>query len=146
MRQTGQTNLNLDMVNLLSYPPCKKLFGQLQKYPQEVIPTMDQILKDLVLEIADEDQQAAAEGMEGSSATKKLLISWAKYTKCDPLDSSLSTCANSIQVVSQSLGFICVIILAHLCRYQQAQGSRHLCHSHHPRHESGLFPVSYLLP
>ncbi|KAF8128562.1 MCM2/3/5 family-domain-containing protein [Boletus edulis] len=58
IRQTGQTNLNLDMVNLLAYPPCKKLFGQLQKYPQEVIPVMDQVLKDLMLEIADEDQQA----------------------------------------------------------------------------------------
>ena len=84
MRQTGQTNLNLDMVNLLSYPPCKKLFGQLQKYPQEVIPTMDQILKDLMLEIADEDQQAAAEGMEGEQCDEEIADIMGKVYKVQP--------------------------------------------------------------
>ena len=65
MRQTGETNLNLDMANLFSYPPCRKLHNQLVKYPQEVIPAMDQVLKDLMLEIADMDQQAGTDDMLG---------------------------------------------------------------------------------
>ena len=84
MRQTGQTNLNLDMVNLLAYPPCKKLFAQLQKYPQEVIPAMDQVLKDLVLEIADEDQQAGAEGMQGEQGDEEIADIMGKVYKVRP--------------------------------------------------------------
>ena len=57
MRFTGQTNLNLDMLNLLSYPPSRKLYSQLQKYPQEIIPIMDQVLKDVMLELGEEDAE-----------------------------------------------------------------------------------------
>lgn len=84
MRQTGQTDLNLDMVNLLAYPPCKKLFGQLEKYPQEVIPAMDQVLKDLMLEIADEDQQAGAEGMQGEQGDEEIADIMGKVYKVRP--------------------------------------------------------------
>ncbi|KAN0094525.1 MCM2/3/5 family domain containing protein [Tylopilus felleus] len=84
MRQTGQTNLNLDMVNLLAYPPCKKLFGQLQRYPQEVIPAMDQILKDLMLEIADEDQQAGVDGMQGEQGDEEIADIMGKVYKVRP--------------------------------------------------------------
>lgn len=65
MRQTGETNLNLDIINLLAFPQSKKLYQQLSKYPQEVIPAMDQVLKDMMLDVADMDRAAAAEGMEG---------------------------------------------------------------------------------
>lgn len=65
MRTTGETDLNLDIVNLLAYWPSKKLHGQLVKYPQEVVPAMDQVLKDMMLELAEEDQMAGMEGMEG---------------------------------------------------------------------------------
>ena len=51
MRQTGQTNLNLDMINFLVYPSCMNLYAQLKKYTEEVIPTMDQVLKDLMLDL-----------------------------------------------------------------------------------------------
>lgn len=84
MRQAGQTDLNLDMVNLLAYPPCKKLFGQLQKYPQEVIPAMDQILKDLMLEIADEDQQAGVDGMQGEQGDEEIADIMGKVYKVRP--------------------------------------------------------------
>ena len=43
MRVTGQTTLNLDMVDLQAFPPTKKLYTQLIKYPQELIPVMDQV-------------------------------------------------------------------------------------------------------
>ena len=66
LRQTGQTNLNLDALNLLSYPPTKRLYSQLCNYPQEVIPIMDQVLRDVIIEKADEEldraQNAYAEG------------------------------------------------------------------------------------
>jgi DNA replication licensing factor MCM4 len=44
----------------------QKQHGQLTKYPQEVIPTIDQVLKDLMLEIADLEQQEGREGMRGA--------------------------------------------------------------------------------
>ncbi|EJF61824.1 MCM-domain-containing protein [Dichomitus squalens LYAD-421 SS1] len=65
MRQTGERNLNLDIHNLAAYPPSKKLQNHLIKFPQEVIPIMDQVLKDIMLEIAEEDQQAGVEDMRG---------------------------------------------------------------------------------
>ncbi|CDR44658.1 CYFA0S15e01134g1_1 [Cyberlindnera fabianii] len=58
MRNLGTTNLNLDAQNLLAYPTTKKLFYQLQDYPQEVIPIMDQTIKDsmvqLIVDLDDE--------------------------------------------------------------------------------------------
>src|ERR1700722_13125506 len=84
MRITGETNLNLDMVNLAAYPPSKKLFGQLIKYPQEVIPAMDQVLKDMVLELADADQQENREGMRGVEGEEEIKAIMAKIYKVRP--------------------------------------------------------------
>lgn len=84
MRQTGDTNLNLDMTNLLAYPPSKKLHSQLFKYPQEVVPAMDQVLKDLMLEIADMDQQAGIEGMEGADGEEEIADIMGKVYKVRP--------------------------------------------------------------
>jgi len=72
MRQTGETNLNLDAVNLLAYPPAKKLHTQLFKYPQEVIPAMDQVLKDLMLDVAEQDQLAGIGGMVGREGDEEI--------------------------------------------------------------------------
>lgn len=52
MRQLGITGLNLDVRNLKAYPPTLKLWHQLQAYPQEVIPLMDQLVKDVMVEEA----------------------------------------------------------------------------------------------
>jgi DNA replication licensing factor MCM4 len=84
MRQIGETNLNLDMVDLLAYPPCRKLHTQLVKYPQEVIPAMDQVLKDLMLEIADMDQQAGMQGMQGAQAEEEIADIMGKIYKVRP--------------------------------------------------------------
>ncbi|KAK4689645.1 DNA replication licensing factor MCM4, partial [Tremellales sp. Uapishka_1] len=59
LRLTGQTNLNLDAINLLSYPPSKKLYQQLVSYPQEIIPIFDQVLRDVMIELAEEELEAA---------------------------------------------------------------------------------------
>ena len=72
MRQTGERILNLDIANLTAYPPCKKLQILLVKYPQEVIPIMDQVLKDVMLEIAEEDQRAGVDGMRGKHGDEEV--------------------------------------------------------------------------
>ncbi|EMR08307.1 hypothetical protein PNEG_03150 [Pneumocystis murina B123] len=45
------TNLNLDARDLECYPPTKKLHHQLQAYPQEIIPIMDQTIKEYMLDM-----------------------------------------------------------------------------------------------
>lgn len=55
MRNLGSTNLNLDARNLLAYPITKKLYQQLQDYPQEVIPIMDQTIKDCMVSLVLEN-------------------------------------------------------------------------------------------
>ncbi|KAA1101288.1 hypothetical protein PGT21_015688 [Puccinia graminis f. sp. tritici] len=57
MRLTSQTNLNLDLINLLAFPPTKNLYNQILNYPQELIPICDQVLKDCVIELAEEDRE-----------------------------------------------------------------------------------------
>ncbi|GAB1218531.1 hypothetical protein ATERTT37_007790 [Aspergillus terreus] len=52
MLQLGVTGLNLDAKNLKAYPSTLKLWHQLQAYPQEIIPLMDQVLKDVMVEFA----------------------------------------------------------------------------------------------
>ncbi|KAF9559788.1 MCM-domain-containing protein [Agrocybe pediades] len=84
MRQTGETNLNLDVNNLLAFPPSKKLHSQLVKYPQEVIPAMDQVLKDMMLEIADMDQLAGMEGMQGDEAEEEIADIMGRIYKVRP--------------------------------------------------------------
>lgn len=84
MRQTGETNLNLDMLNLAAYPPSRKLHSQLAKYPQEVIPAMDQVLKDLMLEIAEQDQGAGMEGMVGQDGEEEIAEIMSKVYKIRP--------------------------------------------------------------
>lgn len=59
MRQTGQTNLNLDAVNLLAYPTTKKMYHQLVNFPQEMVPIMDQVLRDVIIEEAEEERRDA---------------------------------------------------------------------------------------
>ncbi|KAF8065134.1 MCM2/3/5 family-domain-containing protein [Lyophyllum atratum] len=84
MRQMGDTNLNMDMVNLLAYPPSRKLHSQLYKYPQEVIPAMDQVLKDIMLEIADVDQQTGMDGMEGADGEAEIADIMGRVYKVRP--------------------------------------------------------------
>jgi DNA replication licensing factor MCM4 len=84
MRQTGETNLNLDINNLLAYPPSKKLHSQLIKYPQEVVPAMDQVLKDLMLEIAEVDAEQGIDGMTGEQGEEEIAEIMGKMYKVRP--------------------------------------------------------------
>lgn len=48
----GATRLYLDISDLNLYPPTRKLWHQIQAYPQEIVPVMDQSVHDLMVEIA----------------------------------------------------------------------------------------------
>ncbi|ANB13822.1 MCM DNA helicase complex subunit MCM4 [Sugiyamaella lignohabitans] len=49
MRILGSANLNLDAQNLLAYPATHKLYYQLINYPYELVPIMDQVIKDCMV-------------------------------------------------------------------------------------------------
>lgn len=55
MRQFGIGSLNLDARNLKAYPSTIKLWYQLQAYPAEIIPIMDQAVKDIIVDQAEEE-------------------------------------------------------------------------------------------
>lgn len=55
MLYLGVTGLNLDVRNLKAYPSTVKLWHQLQAYPHEIIPIMDQTIKDLMIDIAEKE-------------------------------------------------------------------------------------------
>jgi len=84
MRQTGETNLNLDIVNLLAYPPSKKLYQYVIKYPQELIPAMDTVLKEFMLEIAERDREEGRDGMDGAVAYEEIGEIMGKVYKVRP--------------------------------------------------------------
>lgn len=55
MRHLGVTGLNLDVRNLKTFPSTVKLYYQLQAYPHEVVPLMDQAIKDVIVDQAEEE-------------------------------------------------------------------------------------------
>ena len=55
MLDLGVTGLNLDVRNLRAYPSTVKLWHQLQAYPHEIIPIMDQTIKDLMVNLAERE-------------------------------------------------------------------------------------------
>lgn len=57
LRQLGLTSLSLDAKNLKAYPLTLKLWHQLHAYPQEIIPLMDQTVKDVMVELAMKDME-----------------------------------------------------------------------------------------
>ncbi|KAK9447482.1 MCM2/3/5 family-domain-containing protein [Limtongia smithiae] len=51
MYKLGLTNLNLDVQDLRAYPPTRSLYYNLLRYPQELIPVMDQSTRDVAIEM-----------------------------------------------------------------------------------------------
>ena len=69
MLHLGVTGLNLDVRNLKAYPSTVKLWHQVQAYPHEIIPIMDQTIKDIMVDLAEREmaklrneQQNTAQG------------------------------------------------------------------------------------
>lgn len=52
MLALGTNKLFLDIRDLNLFPPTQKLWYQLQAYPQELVPVMDQTVHDIMMEIA----------------------------------------------------------------------------------------------
>lgn len=134
MRITGETNLNLDMQNLISYPPSSKLYHQLIKYPQEVIPAMDQVLKDVMLELAEGDLAEGMEGMVGAEGEAEVGEIMGRVYKVRPCN--LPT--GNMRDLNPS-GEYCGLIRRyvperHVCRHGQAYFDPWPHYSHHPRH------------
>ena len=69
MRLLGVCGLNLDVKNLKAYPPTLKLWHQLQAYPQEIIPLMDQTIKDVMVELAVKEKQDRNRGAAAAART-----------------------------------------------------------------------------
>lgn len=71
MRRLGISTFNLDTRNLKAYPATLKLWHQLQAYPQEIIPIMDQSVKTIAIELATQEmrdaQRPTARARDGSS-------------------------------------------------------------------------------
>lgn len=55
MRHLGVTGFNLDIRNLKAFPSTIKLWHQIQAYPHEVVPMMDQVVKDIIIDQAEEE-------------------------------------------------------------------------------------------
>lgn len=68
MRSLGLTILNLDVINLIAYPPTKKIYHQLLNYPLEMVPIMDQTLKDVYVSMLI-DNGASEEEIDQANAT-----------------------------------------------------------------------------
>lgn len=62
----GTTRLYVDISDLKLYPPTRKLWHQLILYPQEIVPVMDQAVKDAIMELATKggrgSQNTASQG------------------------------------------------------------------------------------
>lgn len=52
MLALGSNKMLLDIRDLSAYPPTQKLWHQIQAYPQELVPIMDQSVSDLMMELA----------------------------------------------------------------------------------------------
>ena len=73
MLMLGTTRLYLDISDLNLYPPTRKLWHQIQAYPQEIVPVMDQSVHDMMVELAQVESQRTRQsqssaGQQGSHA------------------------------------------------------------------------------
>ena len=75
MRELGVTGLNLDARNLKAYPSTLKLWHQLHAYPQEIIPLMDQVIKDVMIELAQQEMMKLRRAVEIAPPARSRLSS-----------------------------------------------------------------------
>jgi DNA replication licensing factor MCM4 len=56
MRQTHLSSLNLSIPDLAAYPESRNLAHQLPNYPAEIVPMMDSVVRDILVEWVLEDK------------------------------------------------------------------------------------------
>ncbi|KAI9369615.1 vacuolar transporter chaperone 4 [Aspergillus egyptiacus] len=88
MRQLGVTSLNLDAKNLKAYPPTLKLWHQLQAYPQEIIPLMDQSVRDVMVELAAKEMDRLRSQMQRNQSNHRDLGSAPVVPSSDAMSES----------------------------------------------------------
>ena len=71
MRHLGVTGLNLDVRNLKAFPSTVKLWHQLQAYPHEIVPLMDQAIKDIIVDQAEEEMSRLRAEQQQSRANMR---------------------------------------------------------------------------
>jgi DNA replication licensing factor MCM4 len=76
MLTLGITGMNLDIRNLKAYPATLKIWHQVQAYPQEIIPLMDQSIKDIMVELAEDEmrKQRASQSQSTPGQSQNRLI------------------------------------------------------------------------
>ncbi|KAM0747173.1 MCM-domain-containing protein [Meredithblackwellia eburnea MCA 4105] len=82
MRETGQTNLNLDVVDLQAFRDGERtrkqdtefhqLYKNLMTYPQEIIPILDQVLKDCACDWAWDNLGGPANRAENTARAEQM--------------------------------------------------------------------------
>lgn len=71
MMLLGTTRLFLDISDLNLYPPTRKLWHQIQAYPQEIVPVMDQSVHDLMVELAESVRNRPSQSSAGNQDTQQ---------------------------------------------------------------------------
>jgi hypothetical protein len=56
MRQTHLSSLNLSIPDLAAFPESRNLAHQLPNYPAEIVPMMDSVVRDILVEWVLEDK------------------------------------------------------------------------------------------
>ena len=117
----------------MAYPPSKRLHSQLLKYPQEVIPAMDQVLKDMMLDIADMDHQATLEGMQGAEGGEEISDIMRKVYKVRPFGLPAVNMRHIVKIRINSFVSKVKSFVPHQLFYSILS-----------RHEGGLLPLSHM--
>lgn len=174
MRDTGQTNLNLDVVDLQAFrwqyimaagpggPQSRedREFSQLYRnfmlYPQELVPILDQQLKDSALEWACEEENLGFDGMERVENEQRAREMHQSVFKVRPYAGETRVNMRDLnpQGESQPSQNFFVAETEKLTRslpYRHRQDrlhqrSRYSCDSHHPRYETRYASLVRLRP
>ena len=111
MLELSITPLNLDARNLKAYPPTRKLWHQLQAYPNEIIPIMDVAIKDTMLELAEKkmaemrvqlsQQQRGAAPRDRDSSSLPPMLSSDAPTPGAPSPAAFADIPNLVSEVDQ---------------------------------------------
>ncbi|KAI1335633.1 cell division control protein 54 [Xylariaceae sp. FL0016] len=64
----GQRILYVDIRDFKLYPPTRKIWHQIQHYPQEIVPLMDQSVHDVMIELAQTEMARQRSQSNGASA------------------------------------------------------------------------------
>ena len=67
----GQRILYVDIRDFKLYPPTRKMWHQIQHYPQEIVPLMDQSVHDIMIELAQAEMARQRSQSNGASATQR---------------------------------------------------------------------------